>query len=54
VLGALVIGMIGNVVFFAKPPFEYQTLIQGLITLGALAGGVFIARRQEGRGRGVA
>ncbi|MGV3650262.1 MAG: ABC transporter permease [Devosia sp.] len=45
VLGALVLGMIGNVIFFARFPFEYQTLIQGLITLLALAGGVLVARR---------
>lgn len=45
VLGALVLGMIGNVIFFAGLPFEYQTLIQGLITLLALAGGVLVARR---------
>jgi ribose transport system permease protein len=45
VLGALVVGMIGNVVFFARLPFDYQTMIQGLITLLALAGGVLLARR---------
>jgi ribose transport system permease protein len=45
VLGALVLGMIGNVIFFAGLPFEYQTLVQGLITLAALAGGVLVARR---------
>ena len=45
VLGALVVGMIGNVIFFAGLPFDYQTLIQGLITLAALAGGVLVARR---------
>ncbi|MGV3491390.1 MAG: ABC transporter permease [Devosia sp.] len=45
VLGALVLGMIGNVIFFAGLPFDYQTLIQGLITLLALAGGVLVARR---------
>jgi ribose transport system permease protein len=45
VLGALVLGMIGNVIFFAGLPFDYQTLVQGLITLLALAGGVFVARR---------
>lgn len=44
VLGALVLGMIGNVIFFARFPFEYQTLIQGLITLLALAGGVLVSR----------
>ncbi len=45
VLGALVVGMIGNVIFFARLPFEYQTLVQGLIVLAALAGGVFLSRR---------
>ncbi|WP_075216194.1 ABC transporter permease [Mongoliimonas terrestris] len=44
-LGALVLGMIGNVIFFAGLPFEYQTLVQGLIVLAALAGGVLVARR---------
>ncbi|MGD9739684.1 MAG: ABC transporter permease [Bauldia sp.] len=52
VLGAIVVGMIANVVFFASPPFEYQTLIQGLITLAALAGGVLIARGESRRRRG--
>jgi ribose transport system permease protein len=45
VLGALVVGMIGSVIFFAGLPFEYQTLVQGLIILAALAGGVLVARR---------
>ena len=45
ILGALVLGMIGNVIFFAGLPFDYQTLIQGLITLLALAGGILVARR---------
>jgi ribose transport system permease protein len=45
VLGALVLGFIANVIFFAKLPFDYQTLIQGLIVLLALAGGVLVARR---------
>jgi ribose transport system permease protein len=44
-LGALVLGMIGNVIFFAGLPFEYQTLIQGFIILTALAGGVLVSRR---------
>jgi ribose transport system permease protein len=44
-LGALLLGMIGNVIFFAGLPYEYQTLVQGLIVLAALAGGVIIARR---------
>lgn len=45
IIGALVLGMIGNVIFFAGLPFEYQTLVQGLIVLLALAGGVFVTRR---------
>lgn len=44
VLGAIVVGTISNVVFFAEPPYEYQTLIEGLIILAALAGGVLVAR----------
>ena len=45
VLGAFVLGLIGNVIFFAGLPFEYQTLVQGLIVLLALAGGVLVTRR---------
>ena len=45
VLGALLLGLIGNVIFFAGLPFAYQTLAQGVIILAALAGGVLIARR---------
>ncbi|MFD2174727.1 ABC transporter permease [Rhodobacter lacus] len=44
-LGALLLGMIGNVIYFAGLPYEYQTLVQGLIVLAALAGGVVLARR---------
>lgn len=44
IIGAIVVGTIANVVFFARPPFEYQTLIEGVITLAALAGGVLVAR----------
>lgn len=45
IAGALVLGLIGNVIFFAGLPFEYQTLVQGLIVLAALAGGVVVTRR---------
>ena len=44
-LGSAVLGLISNVVFFAKLPFEYQTLVQGGIVLAALAGGVLAGRR---------
>lgn len=45
IFGGLLLGMIGNVIFFAGLPYEYQTLVQGLIVLAALAGGVIVARR---------
>lgn len=45
IFGALLLGMIGNVIFFAGLPFEYQTLVQGLIVLAALAGGVLVAQK---------
>ncbi len=45
IFGAVILGLIGSVVFFAGVPFEYQNLVQGLIVLTALAGGVTIARR---------
>ncbi len=45
VLGAIMIGLINNVIFFAKLPFVYQSMVQGLIILAALAGGVLVTRR---------
>lgn len=45
IFGAVILGLIGSVVFFAGVPFQYQNLVQGLIVLAALAGGVTIARR---------
>lgn len=45
IFGAIILGLIGSVVFFAGVPFEYQNLVQGLIVLAALAGGVAVARR---------
>jgi ribose transport system permease protein len=45
IFGAIILGLIGSFVFFAGVPFEYQNLVQGLIVLAALAGGVTIARR---------
>ncbi len=37
-------GLISNVIFFAQLPFEWQGLVQGVIILLALAGGVVMAR----------
>jgi ribose transport system permease protein len=48
ILGAFILGLIGSIIFFAQLPFEWQGLIQGLIILAALAGGVLMARRESG------
>ena len=48
ILGAFILGLINNVIFFAQLPFEWQGLIQGLIILAALAGGVVMARGRYG------
>lgn len=45
VLGALILGTINNVIFFAGLPYEMQDLAKGVIVLLALAGGVLVARR---------
>ena len=45
IFGAVILGLVGSVVFFAGVPFEYQNLVQGVIVLAALAGGVVSARR---------
>jgi len=48
ILGAFILGLISNVIFFAQLPFEWQGLIQGVIILAALAGGVVMARGRNG------
>jgi ribose transport system permease protein len=48
ILGAIILGLINNVIFFAQLPFEWQGLIQGVIILAALAGGVVMARGRQG------
>ena len=45
ILGAVALGLINNIVFFAGVPFAAQDLLKGLIILGALAGGVLESRR---------
>lgn len=47
VMGAVILVLINNIIFFANLPFEYQNLVQGLIVLAALAVGVFVARRRQ-------
>jgi ribose transport system permease protein len=45
VLGALILGLVNNVVFFAGLPYAAQDLVKGIIVLMALAGGVLVSRR---------
>lgn len=45
ILGAFMLGIINNIIFFAHVPFEWQGLIQGAIILAALSGGVVMARQ---------
>ena len=47
ILGAFILGIINNVIFFAHVPFEWQGLIQGVIILAALSGGIVMARRRS-------
>lgn len=44
-IGAVDLGLIGNVIFFADIDYAYQSVVQGVIVLVALAVGVFVARR---------
>ena len=46
ILGAFILGLINNVIFFAHLPFEWKGLVQGAIILMALSGGVIMARRR--------
>jgi ribose transport system permease protein len=43
VLGAYILGLVNNVIFFAQVPFAWQGMIQGAIILVALSGGVLMA-----------
>lgn len=47
ILGAFILGLINNVIFFAQLPFEWQGLVQGSIILAALAGGVVMTRERS-------
>lgn len=44
-IGAVVLILIRNLIFFARLPFEVQALVEGLIILAVLAGGVLMTRR---------
>jgi ribose transport system permease protein len=43
-LGAAILTLINNVIFFAQLDYRYQGIVQGLIVLVALAGGVLTSR----------
>lgn len=45
IFGAIILGLIANVIFFAGLPYEFQDLVKGIIVLAALAGGVLVSRR---------
>ena len=46
-LGASILGLINNLIFFSSIPYVYQNIVQGAIVLLALAGGVFMSRRPQ-------
>jgi ribose transport system permease protein len=45
VIGAAVLGLINNVIFFANINYVYQSIVQGVIILLALAAGIFVSRK---------
>lgn len=45
VFGALIIGLINSLVYFAGTPSEWQNLVQGLAILIALMAGILVGRR---------
>ena len=47
ILGATILGLINNLIFFANINYVYQSVVQGTIILLALAGGVFLSRRPQ-------
>jgi ribose transport system permease protein len=46
-LGGAILGLINNIIFFADIAYVYQSIVQGVIILLALAAGVFVARRTQ-------
>ena len=45
ILGALILSLVNNLIFFAGVPYAYQSIVQGLIILGALAAGILFSRK---------
>ncbi len=48
VYGALLVGIINNVMVLLKVPFDYQDFVKGVIIIGALALNIYTARRSQG------
>ncbi len=47
ILGACILVLINNIIFFANIDFVYQSVVQSAIILAALAAGVFASRRRR-------
>ena len=47
IIGAAILALINNIIFFAQIDYVYQSIVQGAIILAALAAGVFASRRQR-------
>ena len=45
VLGGAILGFINNIFFFANIPYQFQSIVQGVIILAALAAGIFVSRK---------
>ncbi|MCO6048484.1 ABC transporter permease [Mesorhizobium sp. RP14(2022)] len=47
IIGAAILALINNIIFFSGIDYIYQAIVQGGIILAALAAGVFASRRQK-------
>ena len=45
VLGGAILGFINNIIFFANIPYQFQSIVQGVIILAVLAAGIFVSRK---------
>lgn len=48
VYGALLVGIINNVMVLLNIPFDYQEFVKGIVIIGALALNIYTARRSQG------
>uniref|UniRef100_A0A7V4TGF8 ABC transporter permease n=1 Tax=Candidatus Caldatribacterium saccharofermentans TaxID=1454753 RepID=A0A7V4TGF8_9BACT len=47
IVGALILGFVGRIIFFANVPNAYQTLVSGIIVIAAIAGPAYATLRRE-------